>query len=68
MIFWVIYVNLFIPELVRGIYKSFEKRDTAFLWQPIVSVATTDAILWKFLVDNKGRKIIFEMLGGLIKR
>lgn len=68
MIFWVFYVNLFVPELVRGVYKSFEKRDMAFLWQPIVSITTTDAILWKFLMDKKGRGIIFDMLGSLIKK
>lgn len=56
VIFWVIYANLFIPELIRGIIKMIRYRDIVFLWHPVVSITTTDAIIWGFLSKSNGRK------------
>lgn len=64
--FWVIYANLFIPELIRGMLKSIYYKDLAFMWHPIVSIATTDAIIYGFLKTSKGRKLAKNLLRGLI--
>lgn len=48
VIFWIIYVHLFIPELVRGIYKSLIYKTWVGLYQPVVSLLETDAILYGF--------------------
>lgn len=61
LIFWVIYVNLFIPELIRGIIRFLKYHDWVLFMQPIISIVTTDAILFYFLVNNSGRKIIFNL-------
>lgn len=67
IIFWVIYANLLIPETVRGIIKSLYYKDVAFLWHPIVSITTTDAILWGFLSKNSGRKFALKLLERLFR-
>lgn len=66
IIFWIIYTNLLIPETVRGIIKSICHLDAAFLWHPIVSVATTDAILWGFLSKQSGRQLTFSLIKKLL--
>lgn len=64
--FWIIYANLFVPELIRGIFKSIYYKDLAFMWHPIVSIATTDAIIYGFLKTPKGRKLAIELVRRLI--
>lgn len=66
IIFWVIWVNLFFPELIRGIIKSAYYKDNAFMWHPIISIVTTDAILWGFFSKPKGRKLTYNLLRNLI--
>lgn len=63
--FWVIYANLFIPELIRGIFKSIYYKDLAFMWHPVVSIATTDVIIYGFLKTAKGRKLAVDIFLGL---
>lgn len=55
---WVIYANLIFPATLRGIWRSLKFRDKALLLEPIITVTTTDAILWKFLTNKRGRKIL----------
>lgn len=64
--FWIMYANLFIPELIRGIFKSIYYKDIAFMWHPVVSITTTDAIIYGFLKTSKGRKLAINLLRGLI--
>lgn len=66
IIFWVIYANLFIPELVRGILGTIRHKDVAFLWHPVVAISTTDFILWGFFSKPKGRKLAFGLFRNLI--
>lgn len=66
IIFWVVYANLFIPELVRGIIKMVRYKDIAFLWHPVVSITTTDAILWGFLSKPKGRKFALTLIKNVL--
>ncbi len=66
--FWMIYANLIIPELFVGIFKSIKYNDRAFLWHPVVSVATTDAIIFGFLSKPKGRKLALELFKRLFNK
>jgi len=68
IIFWVIYANLFLPELVRGIIRSIIHMDIAFMWHPIVSITTTDAIIYGFLRQPKGRKLAVNLINGLFNK
>lgn len=63
---WVIWVNLLIPETLVGLYKLIKFRDFAFLWQPIVSIVTTDLILFSILTSKGGWKLIASGIRGLI--
>lgn len=65
--FWIIYANLFIPKFVKGVYKAFKNKDISSMYEPIVAMALTDAIVWGFLRNKNGRKfIINSMLGGIL--
>lgn len=66
IIFWVFWANLLFPEFIRGVIKSIVYKDFAFMWHPIVSIATTDAILWGFLSKSKGRKLALSLLKNFI--
>lgn len=48
IIFWIIYANLFIPELIVGIYKSIKYRTWIGMYQPFVSWLETNTILFGF--------------------
>ncbi|HUU26183.1 MAG TPA: glycosyltransferase family 2 protein [archaeon] len=49
---WVVYANLLIPEFLRGLYKWARFKDSACLYQPIISASLTDLICFGF-VTNK---------------
>lgn len=46
---WVLYVHLFLPELIRGIYKSIRHKTWVGMYQPIVSLIETDLIIYGFI-------------------
>ncbi len=62
ILFWVFYVHLLIPELIRGIFKSFKYRDIACLYQPLVSLVLTDGILAGFIFSKTGRRFLIRSL------
>lgn len=64
---WIIYANLFFPELIRGLFKSIKFKDHAFLWQPLASLLITDVIVWGFISRPAGRKLIIQVFKSLIK-
>lgn len=65
--FWVIYANLFIPELIRGIWKAVKYGDPAFLWQPFTALAITDAMIYGFMARPEGRKLALTVLKSLFQ-
>lgn len=65
---WIFYANLFFPELIRGILKMIYYQDIAFLWHPVVSITTTDAIVWGIISKPKGRKLIFEIMNNFFRK
>lgn len=62
IISWIIYANLFIPEAIKGVYKTLKNKDIIFMFEPVVAMLLTDAIVLGFLRDKKGRKIITKNL------
>ncbi len=68
ILIWVIYANLFIPAMIRGIIKTIKYRDIVFLAEPVVTITVTDAILFNFLTMKEGRLFIARSLSTLLKR
>ncbi len=60
IVVWVVYANLFVPELIRGVYLSFKNKDFACLYQPFASLLLTDAIIWGFLKSARGRRFMIQ--------
>lgn len=60
MIGWIIYANLFVPAALRGIYRAIKHKDLVLLIEPVVTITTTDIILWNFLKSKVGREIIYN--------
>lgn len=56
--FWTIYANLFLPALFKGILKSITYRDYALLYEPVVALVLTDALIYGFLKNKEGRKFL----------
>lgn len=65
IIWWIIYANLFFPALIKGMFLSVKHHDLAFMWEPIVTIVTTDTILWGFITQKTGRGLIIKMLRTL---
>lgn len=65
IIFWVIYANLLIPATIRGIIKTIKYRDIVCMYEPLVTLLTTDAIIFGFLKHPKGRAMIKKMLKNM---
>ena len=55
---WVIYANLLIPLFISGIYKMLKYKDGCFMLEPVVGLAVTDSVLWSFIKNRQGLKII----------
>lgn len=58
LFFWVIYANLFFPELIRGIIRAIKYQDAALLYQPIVALTVTDTVVFGFLKNPLFWKIL----------
>ncbi len=54
---WILYVHLILPSVLVGMYKSLKHRDGAGLYEPIVNVLVTDAILFAFLTNRSTIKL-----------
>lgn len=54
---WLVYANLFFPALIRGFLRFLKYRDPVLLMEPIVTIVTTDAILYKFITSKVGRNL-----------
>ncbi len=57
---WIIYANSFIPAAVYGIYKSLKNKDSACLYEPLITIVSTDALIYGFLKSKKS-------MGALLK-
>lgn len=64
--FFIVYANLFFPELIRGAYRSIKNKALVLLIQPVITLSVTDVLIWKFMHSQVGRKIILNSLTTLI--
>jgi glycosyltransferase involved in cell wall biosynthesis len=62
IIFWFIYANLFFPAFIRGVLAVIKYRDLALMYEPVVTIVLTDAIIIEFLKSKKGRIVIITSL------
>lgn len=67
LVIWVIYANLFIPALLRGIWRFLKFRDPVLLLEPVITITTTDVIFWTFLTNQIGRKILLQSIRSLVR-
>ena len=51
---WILYANLFIPAAICGIYKTLKYRDYACLYEPLITIVSTDALIYGFFKSKKG--------------
>ena len=67
ILIWIIYAHLIFPSILRGIYKSLKHKDIyCLIYEPILTVVLTDVIIYGFLKNPKGRKLIFGMFKRLL--
>jgi len=59
---WVVWATLFIPELIRGIYKVNKYKDYCFLYQPVVSFLVTWAMIIGTLKSGTNLKKLVEKI------
>ncbi|OGC69106.1 hypothetical protein A2415_00370 [candidate division WWE3 bacterium RIFOXYC1_FULL_39_7] len=68
IVLWVIYANLIIPATIKGIYKSLKHKDQILLVEPVIALLTTDILIFHFLKDANGRKMISKSLITLLSK
>lgn len=59
---WIGISNLFIPLMISGLRKYLRYKDPVLLLEPLVGIVVTFAILFAFISDQEGRKMIGEAL------
>jgi len=59
---WLCLSNLIIPLTVSGIKKYIHHKDKVLLLEPLVGLVLTDAVLFAFVFDREGRKMIAKAL------
>lgn len=65
MIMWFLYANSLVLPTIRGIIRFIKYKDWALLLEPVIVICTTDVLLWTFLKNKEGRKIITDSLRSL---
>ncbi|MDG7008053.1 MAG: glycosyltransferase family 2 protein [Nitrososphaerota archaeon] len=66
MIQWILLTNLILPLAISGFRKYLKQRDPVFLLEPLVGLVLTDASLFAFLTEPRGRELISEGFSTLI--
>lgn len=67
ILLWILYANLFIPATIRGIIRAIKFKAWILLAEPVVTIVTTDVILYNFLTLSEGRAFIKRSFGWLVK-
>lgn len=65
IIFWIIYAHLLIPAVIKGIIKTVKYRDIACMYEPVVTLLLTDAVIFGFLKHSKGRSMVKKMIKNI---
>lgn len=63
LVWWAIYANLVFPGLCKGIYRAVKHRDWACLYEAPATTLLTDYIIWLFLRNRHGRRLLSSVLG-----
>jgi glycosyltransferase involved in cell wall biosynthesis len=58
VILWVLIANSFLPLFLRGLYLCIKNRTWIGLYEPFVGLLVTDAVIFAFLLDNRGRALL----------
>jgi hypothetical protein len=58
---WVLYANLFIPAAIYGIYKSIKNRDIACMYEPLITLVSTDSLIHGFFKSGSRLKNLFKL-------
>lgn len=58
IVFWIIYVNLLIPSLVVGIFKTIKHRDWAGMYELPANLLLTNYVIWLFMTEKNGQELI----------
>lgn len=58
IIYWIVYVNLLIPSLLVGIYKTIRYRDWAGMYELPVNLLCTNYVIWLFITEKNGQELI----------
>jgi glycosyltransferase involved in cell wall biosynthesis len=67
LVLFVIYANLFFPALIRGFIRFIKHKDPVLLIEPIVVIFVTDLLLFSFIKDKQGKKILFDSIRSFFK-
>jgi glycosyltransferase involved in cell wall biosynthesis len=67
MAWWVIYANLFFPATIRGFIRFLKHRDWVLLMEPIIVITITDTLLWAFLTNEVGQRMIKRSFTTLLR-
>jgi glycosyltransferase involved in cell wall biosynthesis len=64
---WVVYANLVVPGLCKGIYRAIKHRDWACLYEALATTLLTDYIIWLFLQNPHGRRLLARGLRRIVR-
>jgi hypothetical protein len=60
LLIWIIYANLLFPSVIRAVFKIIKYHDWACIYEISTTIIITDYILFLFLKEPRGRKIIWD--------
>ena len=66
ILLWIVYANSVLPSVIKGIYKTIEHRDIACMCEAPASIMLTDLLVWGFMHDEKGRRLLMTGLRHLL--
>ncbi len=65
---WLCWANLFVPLTVSGLKKCLRYRDRVLLLEPLIGLILTNTVLFAFISDHEGRKMIGRALTTIFSR
>lgn len=63
IVYWIIYANLFVPALIKGIIISIKKKNWVMLYEPFAAMVITDSIILGFLKNRLSIKLVKDFFG-----
>lgn len=64
VLLWIVWANLLLPSVIRGLYRSLRCKNMVALYEPFVSLFITDIIVLSFLTNKAGRDLLGRSLFG----